>query len=141
MSLIKWQISKKNFMENSLMSRFNHLDKDINLYLKKNTEKHLHKVRIDLRRLRFTLEVFSIYFKKEICYYKFYNVISKLQNTTGGARDLDVMKEYCNKNNINIDVEKDKVKLNLKAKEKLIKFIKSKCYNKFEKLIAQKKRM
>jgi len=140
MSLNRWHTPKDNFRIRSISNRFKQMDKSIDIYLKNNTKNNLHDIRIDLRRLRYALEIFSVYFKGNKKYEKFYNDISTIQSVTGGARDLDVIEEYARSINIyDKKIEKDQKSMNIKVNKKLKSFIKSKCYNNFKKTIKNGK--
>jgi CHAD domain-containing protein len=140
MSLNKWNILNENFVYETIENRFTILDEKLSIYLENNSEENLHDVRISLRRLRYTLEVFSSFFEKS-WYESFYKKVSKLQNITGKARDLDVIKEYLIRKELPQDdrIEEDKEKLENKAIKKLYEFIDSKSYKKFKKFISNKK--
>jgi len=142
MSLNKWNIPDEKFIFESISNRFNMMDESIISYLKEDTtEENLHKVRINLRRLRYTLEVFSSFFKDDEWYEIFYKNVSKLQDITGRARDLDVIKEYLSNKNLPQEesIENDKNRLKNKAIKKLEDFINTKNYIKFKKFFGTKK--
>jgi CHAD domain-containing protein len=75
-----------------LSKRFKALIKNIRAYFNDESVERLHEIRISLRRLRYTLEVFYCCFDSKI-FFPFYKSIEHLQDLTGNVRDLDVFKE------------------------------------------------
>jgi CHAD domain-containing protein len=139
MKLDKWHVNESNFTHDSIMDRFYFLDNSIQKYFEDNSVENLHKVRIYLRRLRFTMEVFSVYFKENENYKNFYKKVSKLQDTTGKARDLDVIQEYAVQKGIDDSIVKeDKEVLYSEVRGKIEKFFNSKSYEKFKKITDYK---
>ncbi len=73
-------------------------DKLINLikliekYLKEESIENLHDLRIAIRRLRYSIELFYDCFPEKT-YNDFYRFLEMLQDKLGEARDLDVMSE------------------------------------------------
>lgn len=61
-------------------------------YFEDNSVENLHDVRISLRRIRYSMELFLICFEKKL-FLRFYSRIEKLQDISGSVRDLDVMLE------------------------------------------------
>ncbi len=147
----KWQINdldnNLNFSEASHIIMKNRLDQakeDINNYFLSETVENLHRVRISLRRFRYSMELFISCFdsKKFMILYK---KVTKLQDLTGSVRDFDVMEE-----NINSLVKKESIKIpkkvlkkideirydsRVKLKQELKKFTDSKAVTNFEELL------
>ncbi len=147
----KWQIDN---LENSLTyckaadtvlkNRLNQVLEDINTYFAIESVEGLHKIRISLRRLRYSMELFiSCYDKKKFMI--LYGRVTELQDLSGQVRDFDVMSE--NMNNL---LEKEKVKITknvinkvhdirsefqVKLKLELMRFIHSKAVKNFEGLL------
>lgn len=116
----KWQIDKLDndlkFSEASRIIMKNRLDQaleDINNYLTIETVESLHRVRISLRRFRYSMELFISCFdsKKFMILYK---KVTKLQDLSGSVRDFDVMEE-----NINSLVKKESIKIPKKVLKKV----------------------
>lgn len=112
------------------------------VYFDNQSVENLHKLRIALRRLRYSIELFISCFDRKVIL-RFYNKLVKLQDISGMVRDFDVMLE-----NIKIYTRKepDAAKLSLteiiiksrkSQKEvlsaKITKFRKSKVYSDFVK--------
>jgi len=96
---MKWRIKgirqETSFFEASkiiLSARLKVLLQSIRDYFGGETVEKLHQVRIALRRLRYTLEVFYICIDQEV-FTRIYKRIETLQDITGEVRDLDVLKE------------------------------------------------
>jgi CHAD domain-containing protein len=96
----KWQIDNLNdtiefkaAAKLILKNRQAQVQKDIKNYFVTDSPEGLHKVRISLRRLRYSMELFVSCFdsKKFMILYK---KIEALQDLSGKVRDYDVMKEY-----------------------------------------------
>jgi CHAD domain-containing protein len=119
----KWEIEKLNdtkqfkksanlILSNRIESLLFYTDK----YFKNLSVDNLHDVRIALRRVRYSMELFIICYDKKI-FIKFYNRVQLLQDLSGSVRDVDISLENINSlvtdNNINIEPEIVK-----KAKEK-----------------------
>jgi CHAD domain-containing protein len=75
-----------------LRSRLKTLLKLIREYFIEDSAEKLHEIRIALRRLRYTLEIFYCCFDKKI-FTPFYEEIEKLQDLSGEIRDLDVLEQ------------------------------------------------
>ena len=98
----RWQIDNlndtiefKSAAKLILKNRQTQVQKDIKDYFVTDSTEGLHKVRISLRRLRYSMELFVSCFDKK----KFmilYKKIETLQDLSGKVRDYDVMKEYMN---------------------------------------------
>ncbi len=151
MSKKKWQIgdldNKLRFCKAAnivLKNRLVQVHEDIQKYFSGESVEGLHRVRISLRRLRYSMELFiSCYDKKKFMI--LYRVVTDLQDLSGKVRDYDVMKE-----NMDILIKEKKVKIsenvminvgdlrnefreNLKID--LMKFIHSKAVKNFEGLL------
>ncbi|MCU0342265.1 MAG: CHAD domain-containing protein [Ignavibacterium sp.] len=90
----------------------------INIYFQDRSVESLHDVRIALRRVRYSMELFIVCYDKKI-FTKFYNNVQLLQDLSGNVRDVDISLE-----NYSSLVNEDKIKLNeeiiLKANQKKI---------------------
>jgi CHAD domain-containing protein len=121
----KWEIEKlkdsKQFkksanliLRNRIASLLNFTDK----YFQDLSVENLHNVRIALRRVRYSMELFIVCYDKKI-FLKFYNKVQLLQDLSGNVRDVDISLENINslmsENHIRIDDE-----IINKAKEKKI---------------------
>jgi CHAD domain-containing protein len=124
---------KKKIIRESVSPKFNTLKLSIKSYLEEPSEFTLHEVRISIRKLRYTLDVFDEFSNKEF-FKDFYKQVSELQSTTGKSRDLDVIQEYMNNNNLE-QIKIDKKFSDNKSVEKINEFVKSKSYKKFKKLV------
>lgn len=113
MSRFKWEIEKlkynkqlKQSADTILKERIDSLLKSINKYLKNKSVEKLHDVRIALRRVRYSMELFVICYDKKF-FISFYNKIQKLQDISGAVRDIDISIENINsiakEGNIKID--------------------------------------
>ena len=151
MSKKKWQIDNLHnnleFIKAAdiiLSDRLEQVIEDINNYLITETVESLHRVRISLRRFRYSMELFISSFdsKKFMILYK---KVTKLQDLSGRVRDLDVMEE-----NLNSLVKKERIKIPkkeikkvdairneilIKLKLDLTKFKRSKAVKDFEELL------
>lgn len=151
MSKKKWQIDelsdKLRFCSAGRMilkNRLNQVQEDIKQYFSVETVEGLHRVRISLRRLRYSMELFiSCYDRKKFMI--LYKKVTELQDLSGRVRDFDVMKE-----NMSVLQKEDKVKFSagvfkrvddlrnkfqVKLKLDLMKFIHSKAVKSFEGLL------
>jgi len=152
MSRFKWEIEKLKYSKQLRRSadiisitRIDSLLKFIEKYLKNNSIENLHDVRIALRRIRYSMELFIICYNKKI-FTKFYNKIQKLQDTSGAVRDVDISIENISfivkEENIQIDsliFEKAmtrKITLQEKFISDLTKFINGKILKDFYKQIS-----
>lgn len=151
MSKKKWQIENlddklpyckaANFV---LKNRLNQVQVDIKEYFSKESVEGLHRIRISLRRLRYSMELFiSCYDRKKFMI--LYDIVTDLQDLSGKVRDFDVMTE-----NMGILLNKEKVKISknvfskvedirsefyIKLKLDLMEFIHSKGVKCFEELL------
>ncbi len=73
-------------------------------YFEDSSVENLHDIRISLRRIRYSMELFLICFEKKL-FLKFYNKIEKLQDLSGSVRDLDVLLE-----NVKLLLDQGKIK-------------------------------
>ncbi len=151
MSKRKWEIDNLDdnleFIKAAdiiLSKRLDQVIEDINNYLISESVESLHRVRISLRRFRYSMELFISSFdsKKFMILYK---KVTKLQDLSGRVRDFDVMEE-----NMNSLVKKEKIKIPkkeikkvdairneilIKLKLDLTKFRRSKAVKDFEELL------
>lgn len=75
-----------------LTNRLNNLLFTIGLFFENDSVENLHDVRIALRRVRYSMEIFFNCFDEKL-FLNFYRRIEKLQDLSGLVRDLDVLKE------------------------------------------------
>lgn len=119
----KWEIEKlkdsKTFKKSAniiLTNRIENLLTCINIYFKDLSIESLHDIRIALRRVRYSMELFVVCYDKKI-FTKFYNNVQLLQDLSGNVRDVDISLE-----NYNSLVSESKIKFNeeiiLKANQK-----------------------
>ncbi len=127
-----------------LHHRVENLLNSVSSYLNEMNEDNLHQLRIVLRRIRYSSELFIKCFNRKK-YLSFYKCISSLQDLSGEIRDLDVLKQDL-KNFRSSDsaitsvidfnkIEYTKNKFQTKFKLELMKFIHSKQLKEFKKLI------
>ena len=121
----KWEIEKlkssKQFSKSAnliLSSRIENLLFYTNKYFKNPYIENLHDVRIALRRVRYSMELFIICYDKKI-FIKLYNKIQLLQDLSGNVRDVDISLENINSLSIDNKIKIDD-KIISKAKEKKI---------------------
>lgn len=95
----KWEITQlkktKSFSRSAkiiLNDRITGFFQTASKYFENNSVENLHDVRISLRRIRYSMELFLICFEKKL-FLRFYSRIEKLQDISGSVRDLDVMLE------------------------------------------------
>src|SRR5512146_1458203 len=75
-----------------LKNRLSQVQGDIKEYFSSESVEGLHRIRISLRRLRYSMELFiSCYDKKQFT--TLYEMVTGLQDLSGKVRDFDVMKE------------------------------------------------
>ncbi|MFO7447243.1 MAG: CHAD domain-containing protein [Ignavibacteriaceae bacterium] len=123
-----------------LEQRLSSLVLSIKAYFEQSSPENLHSVRIALRRMRYTMEIFYDCFapKKFMAVYK---NLEKLQDLTGMVRDLDVLKENVAlftagskikiPKNFLIKIDAKKEDLTKTLKLELMKFYHSKRVKKF----------
>jgi len=127
MSRRKWEIEKlkynkqlKRSADTILKDKIDSFLKFIEKYFKSHTVENLHDVRIALRRVRYSMELFIICYDKKI-FIRFYNKIQNLQDISGAVRDVDISIE-----NINSIVKQGNIQIDAvifeKAKEKKLSF-------------------
>lgn len=148
----KWEIEKlkvtKQFKRSADLILRNRIESLLSLadkYFKNLSVENLHDVRIALRRVRYSMELFIICYDKKI-FIKFYNKIQLLQDLSGNVRDVDISLENINylvtDNHIKIDndiILKANEKKNLleeKFKLELMKFTLSKILKDFLKQLS-----
>ncbi len=120
MSKKKWQIDnlddKQAYFKAAnivLKNRLNQVLEDIKGYFSAESVEGLHKIRISLRRLRYSMELFiSCYDRKEFMI--LYKMVTDLQDLSGKVRDFDVMTE--NMDNL---LKKEKVRISKKVFNKV----------------------
>ncbi len=147
----KWEIEKlkstKQFKKSAdliLRNRIESLLSYVEKYFRDLSVESLHDVRIALRRVRYSMELFIVCYDKKI-FIKFYNKVQLLQDLSGNVRDVDISLENINylvtDNHIKIDEEiiskakEKKILLEEKFKLELMKFTLSKALKDFLKLI------
>lgn len=151
----KWQIPRlhnklayRKAADYVLKNRLRQVKQDIRAYFSEESVEQLHRIRIALRRLRYSMELFiSCYDKKKFMI--LYDTVTDLQDLSGKVRDFDVMVE-----NMKILTNKDKVaisqevfgkvdnlknELQLKLRMNLMEFIHSEILDYFEKLLGRVK--
>jgi CHAD domain-containing protein len=148
----KWEIEKlkvtKQFKKSAdliLRIRIESLLSYTEKYFKNLSVENLHDVRIALRRVRYSMELFIVCYDKKI-FIKFYNKIQLLQDLSGNVRDVDISLENINylvtDNHIKIDNEiilkakEKKILLEEKFKLELLKFTLSKILKDFLKQLS-----
>jgi len=135
--LKKWIIdNEKNsneFSKKSLKFRLKTIKNNIEDYLKNPNEDTLHEIRISVRRLRYSMEVFFVFFQKNK-YYEFYNKLKEIQDETGEIRDMDIIKKTMNKSESK-KLDKKRNKLEKDIDKKLKKFLEDNIYYNFSKII------
>lgn len=119
----------------------------INLFFKLETVENLHSVRIALRRVRYSLEIFTLCFDKKK-YNPFYKKLERLQDLSGSARDLDVLTDNMiklqNEEKIKISkkifssIEMNKNNLKDKLKLELMQFLHGKALRDFQLVLKGK---
>lgn len=148
----KWEIEKlkdskqfKKAANNILNNRIESLLNSINKYFNEFSVDSLHDVRIALRRVRYSMELFIVCYHKKI-FLKFYSKIQSLQDASGSVRDMDISLENINSlvadNQTKIDSEiitraiEKKTLLEENFRLELKKFILSKSLEDFLKQIS-----
>ena len=74
-----------------LKIRMKELRKRIRVFMQSDTDENLHAVRIALRRLRYSLEVFFDCFDQKT-FLQFYSIVEHLQDISGLVRDNTIIK-------------------------------------------------
>lgn len=143
-----WEIKKLNKKDDLtsssviiLKQRFHQLLNSIEIYFLKSNEDNLHNVRIALRRVRYSMELFTKCFNRKK-YLELYKTISELQDLSGAVRDLDIFGKNLiefgyskTSEQISLGVIEKKNKLEANFKLELSKFLHSKSLKDFKKLI------
>ena len=148
----KWEIEKLKeskqlkrsanlILKNRIESLLFYTDK----YFKNQSVENLHDVRIALRRVRYSMELFIVCYDKKV-FLKFYNRVQSLQDLSGAVRDVDITTENINsliaENQIKIELgflnktSEKKNQLEEKFKLELMKFTLNKTYKDFLKIIS-----
>ena len=86
---------------------------DIGKYFDSESAEGLHRIRISLRRLRYSMELFISCYDNDI-FMILYRKVTKLQDLSGKVRDLDVMDE-----NMNSLVKNENMKVPKKVLKKI----------------------
>jgi CHAD domain-containing protein len=148
----KWEIEKlkstKQFKKSAnliLKNRIESMMAFTQKYFEDLSVENLHDVRIALRRVRYSMELFVVCYDKKI-FIKFYNKVQLLQDLSGNVRDVDISLENINylvtDNHIKIDDEiiskamEKKLLLEEKFKLELMKFTLSKVLKDFIKQLS-----
>jgi CHAD domain-containing protein len=148
----KWEIEKlkvtKQFKKSAdliLRNRIESLLSYTDKYFKNLSVENLHDVRIALRRVRYSMELFIVCYDKKI-FIKFYNKVQILQDLSGNVRDVDISLENINylvtDNHIKIDndiilkANEKKILLEEKFKLELMKFTLSRILKDFLKQLS-----
>ena len=84
-------------------------------YFENSTVENLHDVRISIRRVRYSMELFIACFDRKV-FLRFYSSVEELQDLSGSVRDLDVLLE-----NVKSLDEKEKIKVSKNLKEHVLK--------------------
>lgn len=147
---MKWEVEglrySKQLKKNAnviLRFRIDDLKSIVGRYFKVQSVENLHDVRIALRRIRYSMELFLIcYSKKE--FIRFYNKVKKLQDLSGAVRDVDIsienFKLFLKENNSIIEeslfqkANEKKSSLEELFNSELFKFLKGKTFKDFYKL-------
>ncbi len=149
----KWEIEKlkntkqlKNSADLILNERIQSLFSFVSKYFKNPNVKNLHEVRIALRRVRYSMELFIVCYDKK-SFLKFYNKVQSLQDISGSVRDVDISIDNINsltsENQIKIEQEilqkasEKKILLEEKFKLDLMKFTLSKSLKDFLKELSK----
>lgn len=145
---IKWYIESLKYSKQLLKSantilkfRIDSLISTVDIYFNDKTAENLHDVRIALRRVRYSMELFLVCYNKKD-FMSFYNKVQKLQDLSGSVRDMDITIE--NINSFTADTTNQDNNLVKKALEKktlleqqfnieLVKFINGKTFKNFYK--------
>ncbi len=153
MPKVKWEIknlssdlSLKDASRKVLSKKINKLKSTIKDYLKDETPENLHQIRIDVRRLRYNMELFiSCFVRKKFLI--FYDVVAKLQDATGKIRDTDVLLSNLqsidlpetsrSKDSITKRIESGNIKLREELKLSLNEFLQSKSLKDFLKMLKK----
>ncbi len=127
-----------------LENRLSQVNNDIKNYFESDSIEALHKIRISLRRLRYSMELFiSCIDKKKFMI--LYKRVESLQDYSGTVRDFDVMQENMErlKNDEKAHISKSvfqkvykmRTEYHSNLKLELMKFIHSKAVKNFQELL------
>jgi CHAD domain-containing protein len=138
------KVEKKDLFETAasiiMNSKLQIVKKQIKNYFKEDSVDNLHTMRISIRRMRYSMELFHGCFDKKL-YKNVYNRLKKMQDVVGQLRDLDVLEEKIRsvdqKDDVvipdmfykNIISEKNEIRRTIKSE--LIKFAEDKQVNQF----------
>ncbi len=145
---IKWYIESLKYSKHLLKSantilkfRIDSLISTVEIYFNDKTAENLHSVRIALRRVRYSMELFLVCYNKKD-FMSFYNKVQMLQDLSGSVRDMDITIENINSFTENTtDADNNLVKKALEKKTlleqqfniELVKFINGKTFKNFYK--------
>lgn len=92
----------------------------IKLYLKEENPERLHNMRIAVRRLRYTIELFYSLFESKK-FMKFYNLLVDVQDGTGDVRDIYITSKNISLFNADEDTGiKDKLIVKMEEKRRVL---------------------
>lgn len=134
----------KKTADKILLNRIDSLLKYSYSYLEYQTVESLHDVRIALRRVRYSMELFFNCYDEKI-FLRFYKDIQDLQDSSGSVRDVDISIGNINntiqeseidfKNEVIKKLNLNKIFLEEEFQKKLKKFLKGKSLKEFSKQI------
>ena len=123
-----------------LNDKLKNVKKQVKKYFNDDSIKNLHTMRLAIRRMRYSMELFYDCFDENL-FDNVYAHLKKMQDIVGELRDLDVLEEKIrsidHKEKVvipemlykNIIFEKDQIRRTIKTE--LIKFVEDKQVNKF----------
>jgi CHAD domain-containing protein len=145
---IKWYIESLKYSKHLLKSantilkfRIDSLISTVEIYFNDKTAENLHDVRIALRRVRYSMELFLVCYNKKD-FMSFYNKVQILQDLSGSVRDMDITIENINSftenttnddNNLVKKALEKKILLEQQFNLELVKFINGKTFKDFYK--------
>lgn len=145
---IKWYIESLKYSKHLLKSantilkfRIDSLISTVEIYFNDKTAENLHNVRIALRRVRYSMELFLVCYNKKD-FMSFYNKVQMLQDLSGSVRDMDITIENINSftenttnddNNLVKKALEKKILLEQQFNIELVKFINGKTFKDFYK--------
>lgn len=147
----KWEIEElkksKSLIDISKVILNNRIDtflETVIRYFENQSVEDLHDVRISIRRVRYSMELFINCFEKKL-FLRFYSKVEKLQDLSGSVRDLDVLlenvKDLTQKGEIKPNPELNNQVLTRKSeleesfKYEMMKFLHSKVFKDFTKAL------
>ncbi len=147
----KWEIdelkkskSLLSFAKIILNNRLDTFLETVIRYFENQRVEDLHDVRISIRRVRYSMELFINCFEKKL-FLRFYSKVEKLQDLSGSVRDLDVLlenvkdltekKEIKPNPELNNRVLAKKSELEESFKYEMMKFLHSKVFRDFTKAL------